>query len=210
VISLDHPSGIPNLEHHSSWTSFNTIFIEKRSLPAKPVKFVEKLSVVFAHVYQTSGKSRPTSQEAPETPVQQRSLPVPYSNIRRFDGADMSEAGPSAPHMRTIRLPSEQRNVMFNPAPLDWSATDTNLYNRPGIQMILGGPVTQLIWDYVELLFSSPYVTRSATAKQGLANFLFRGAYTRGMDLTTFKLIRLQGAKVYPKFEDISAQDGTR
>jgi hypothetical protein len=49
-----------------------------------------------------------------------------------------------------------------------------------------------------------------ATAEQGLTNFLFRGAYTPGMDSTTFKLMRLQGAKVYPKFEDISAQDGIR
>jgi hypothetical protein len=70
--------------------------------------------------------------------------------------------------------------------------------------------VTQLIRDYVGLLLSSPYVTRSTTAEQGLANFLFRGAYTPGMDSTTFKLMRLQGAKVYSKFEDISAQDGIR
>jgi hypothetical protein len=50
--------------------------------------------------------------EAPEArPVQQRSLPVPHSNIRRFDAADMSDAGPSVPKMRTIRLPGEQRNV---------------------------------------------------------------------------------------------------
>jgi hypothetical protein len=76
--------------------------------------------------------------------------------------------------------------------------------------MILGGPVTQGIWDYVGLLFSSPYVTRSATAEQGLENYLFRGAYTPGMDSTTYKLMRLQGANMYPKFEDISAQDGTR
>jgi hypothetical protein len=70
--------------------------------------------------------------------------------------------------------------------------------------------VRQPIRDYVGLLLSSAYVTRSATAEQGLANFLFRGAYTPGMDSTTFKLMRLQGAKVYPKFEDISAQDGIR
>jgi hypothetical protein len=70
--------------------------------------------------------------------------------------------------------------------------------------------VTQTIWDYVGLLLSSAHVTRSAMAKQGLANFLFRGAYTPGMDSTTFKLMRLQGAKVYPKFEDISAQDEIR
>jgi hypothetical protein len=99
---------------------------------------------------------------------------------------------------------------MFDSAPLDWSAAYTNLYNRPGVQMILGGQVTQIIRDYVGLLLSSAYVTRSATAEQGLANFLFRGAYTPGMDSTTFKLMRLQGAKVYPKFEDISAQDGIR
>jgi hypothetical protein len=70
--------------------------------------------------------------------------------------------------------------------------------------------VTQPIRDYVGLLLSSAYVTRSATAKQGLTNFLFRGAYTPGMDSTTFKLMRLQGTKVYPKFEDILAQDGIR
>jgi hypothetical protein len=70
--------------------------------------------------------------------------------------------------------------------------------------------VTQPIRDYVGLLLSSAYGTRSATAEQGLANFLFRGAYTPGVDSTTFKLMRLQGAKVYPKFEDILAQDGIR
>jgi hypothetical protein len=148
--------------------------------------------------------------EAPKAPVQQRSPPVPHSSIRRFAEADMSEAGPSTPQMRTVRLAGEQRNVMFEPAPPDWSAADTNLYNRPGVQMILGGQVSQIIWDYVGLLLSSAYVTRLATAEQGLANFLFRGAYTPGMDSTTFKLMRLQGAKVYPKFEDISAQDGIR
>jgi hypothetical protein len=136
--------------------------------------------------------------EAPEAPMQQRSLPVPHSSIRCFAKTDMSETGPSTLRMRTIRLPGEQRNVMFDPVPLDWSATDTNLYNRPGVQMILGGQVTQPIWDYVGLLLSSACVTRSATAESGLANFLFRGAYTPGMDSTTFKLMRLQGAKVYP------------
>jgi hypothetical protein len=49
VISLDHPSGIPNLEDHSSWTTFNKILLEKRSLPAKPVKFAEKLATWFPH-----------------------------------------------------------------------------------------------------------------------------------------------------------------
>jgi hypothetical protein len=150
--------------------------------------------------------------EAPEASVQQRSLPVPHSNIRRFDAADMLEAGPSVtvPKMRTIRLPGETRNVMFDQAPLDWSATDRNSYNRPGVQMFLGGAVTQGIRDFVGLLFSSPYVTRSATAEHGLANYLFRGAYTPGMDSITYKLMRLQGANVYPKFEDISAEDGAR
>jgi hypothetical protein len=76
--------------------------------------------------------------------------------------------------------------------------------------MILGGQVTQPIRDYVGLFLGSVYITRSATAEHGLANFLFRGAYTPGMDSTTFKLMRMQGAKVYPKFEDISAQDGIR
>jgi hypothetical protein len=147
--------------------------------------------------------------KAPEAPVQQRSLPVPHSSIRRFAKADMSEAGPSTPQMRTIRLPGEQRHVMFDPAPLDWSAADTNLYNRPGVQMILGGQVTQPIRGYVGVLLSSAMLLgNDRTGK--LANFLFRGAYTPGMDSTTFKLMRLQGAKVYPKFEDISAQDGIR
>jgi hypothetical protein len=123
--------------------------------------------------------------KAPEAPVQQRSLPVPHSSIRRFAKADMSKTGPSTPQMRTITLPSEQLNVMFDPAPPDWSAADTNLYNRPGVQMILGGHVSQIIRDYVGMLLSSAYVTRSATAEQGLANFLFRGAYTPGMDSTT-------------------------
>jgi hypothetical protein len=50
-ISSDHPFEIPNLEDHSSWTSFNTIFTKKRSLFATAVKFAEKLSVVSAHVY---------------------------------------------------------------------------------------------------------------------------------------------------------------
>jgi hypothetical protein len=77
--------------------------------------------------------------EAPEAPVQRRSLPVPHSRIRRFAEADMSEAGPSTLQMRTIRLPGEQRNVMFDTAPLDWSAADTNLHDRPGVQMILEG-----------------------------------------------------------------------
>jgi hypothetical protein len=71
--------------------------------------------------------------EAPKAPVQRRSLPVPHSSIRRFAEADMSEAGPPIPQMRTIRLPGEQRNIMFDPAPLDWSAADTTLYNRPGV-----------------------------------------------------------------------------
>jgi hypothetical protein len=43
--------------------------------------------------------------EAPEAPLQRRSLPVPHRSIRRFAEADMSEAGPSIPQMRTIRLP---------------------------------------------------------------------------------------------------------
>jgi hypothetical protein len=122
----------------------------------------------------------------------------------------MSEARPSTPQMHTIRLLGEQRHVMFDPAPLDWSAANTNLYNRPGVQMVLGGQVTQPIWDYVGLLLSSAYVTRLATAEQGLTNFLFKGAYTPGMDSTTFKLMRLQEAKVYSKFEDVLAQDRIR
>jgi hypothetical protein len=57
--------------------------------------------------------------EAPEAPVQQRSLPIPHSSICRFAKADMLKAGPSTPQIRTIRLPGEQRHVMFDPAPLD-------------------------------------------------------------------------------------------
>jgi hypothetical protein len=93
-------------------------------------------------------------------------------------------------------LPGEQRNVTSNSAPLDWSAADRNLYNRPGVQMILGGQVTQIIWDYVGLLLSSAYVTRSTTAEQGLANFLFRGVYTPGMDSTTVTVGRVNTARL--------------
>jgi hypothetical protein len=50
VISSDHPSGIPNLEHHSSWTPFNTILQRSALSIATPVKFAEKLAVVSAHV----------------------------------------------------------------------------------------------------------------------------------------------------------------
>jgi hypothetical protein len=68
---------------------------------------------------------------------------------------------------------------MFDQVPLDWSAADTNLYNRPGVQMILGGPVTQGIWDYAGLLFSSPYVTRLATVEQGLQTTFSEGPTPR-------------------------------
>jgi hypothetical protein len=59
----------------------DTVAVESVSHPPAPISFAE----------------------APETPVQQRSLRVPHSNIRRFDAADMLDAGPSVPKMRTIR-----------------------------------------------------------------------------------------------------------
>jgi hypothetical protein len=108
----------------------------------------------------------------------------------------MSEAGPSTPQMRTIRLPGEQRNIMFDPAPRDWSAADTNMYNRPGVQMILGSQVTQIIWDYVELLLSSSYVTRSAAAiLTGVGKLSFQRGLHPGHGLDNLQTDEVAGSK---------------
>jgi hypothetical protein len=144
--------------------------------------------------------------------VQQRSslpFPSPRSSLR-FNASDMATGGPSIPipMVRQIHVLGKETPRIADPPINEWTEDEKTMYQRAGVQMVLGGPVTQRIREHVAVVFKSGYVTGASTPKQGLVNYLLREAYTPGMQGTIYRTSRTQDAKSYPTLEDVTLQEG--
>jgi hypothetical protein len=58
-----------------------------------------------------------------------------------------------------------------------WSVETQAKYQREGVQMVLGEPVTKNIRKLVQLVFDLDYFD-NVSPEQGLVNYIFRGSYT--------------------------------
>jgi hypothetical protein len=110
--------------------------------------------------------------------------------------------------MRTIRVSGKGTPRIADPPIGEWTEAEKTMYQRDGVQMVLGGPVTQRIREHVAIVFKSGFVTGASTPEQGLVNYLLRGAYTPGMQGTIYRSSRTQDAKSYPTLEYVVLQEG--
>jgi hypothetical protein len=90
-----------------------------------------------------------------------------------------------------------------------WSTETHAKYQREGVRMVLGGPVTKNIRKLVQLVFNSDYC-KDVSPEQGLVNYVFRGSYTQGLDSEYYMVHRTRGPAMYPTFSAVYNQDGLR
>jgi hypothetical protein len=76
-----------------------------------------------------------------------------------------------------------------------------------GVQMVLGGRVTQNVRAMLKRVLESEFC-EGVTPEQGLVNFIFRGQYTQGLDSQFFMNCRQSGPAVYPTWADVWTQEG--
>jgi hypothetical protein len=88
-----------------------------------------------------------------------------------------------------------------------WSGEIQAKYQREGVQMVLGGPVTKNIRALVKLVLDSDYC-KNVSPEQGLVNYIFRGSYTPGLDSEYYMVHRTQGPAMYPTFSAVYNQNG--
>jgi hypothetical protein len=69
-------------------------------------------------------------------------------------------------------------------------------YRSAGVQMVLGGPVTQGIRKQARAVLESDFC-QGVSPEQGLVNFIFRGVFAKGLDSEFFMTLRTQGPAVY-------------
>jgi hypothetical protein len=110
--------------------------------------------------------------------------------------------------VRQIRVPGKEPPRIADPPIDEWTEAEKTMHQRDGVQMALEGPVTQHIREHVAVMFKSGFVTGALTPEQGLVNYLLRGAYTPGMQGTTYRSARTRDATVYPTLEDVAIQEG--
>jgi hypothetical protein len=100
----------------------------------------------------------------------------------------MAEGGPSILVKRPIRVAGKQAAAMVDHPIERWNDNKKVMYKRDGVYMVLGGRVTQCLRENVCAMVISWFVTQGPTPEQGLVDYLFRGAYTLGLDSSFFKL----------------------
>jgi hypothetical protein len=89
----------------------------------------------------------------------------------------------------------------------EWPEDLQAKYWSAGVQMVLGGPVTQGIRKQARAVLDSE-CCKDVSPEQGLVNFIFRGVFTQRLDSESFMTHRTQGAAVYPSWSAIYLQDG--
>jgi hypothetical protein len=89
----------------------------------------------------------------------------------------------------------------------DWPEDLQAKYRSAGVQMVLGGPVTQGIRRQARAVLESEFC-RGVSPEQGLVNFIFSGVFAQGLDSEFFMTVRTQGPTMYPSWSAIYLQDG--
>jgi hypothetical protein len=88
----------------------------------------------------------------------------------------------------------------------DWPEDLQAKYRSGGVQMVLGGLVTQGIRRRARAVLESEFC-RGVSPEQGLVNFIFRGVFAQGLDSEFFMTVRTQGPTMYPSWSAIYLQD---
>jgi hypothetical protein len=71
-------------------------------------------------------------------------------------------AGSSISVERHIRVPGKQGIAMVDQSIDDWSDNKKAMYQRPGVQMVLGGRVTRRIREHVAVVFKDQGLSLSS------------------------------------------------
>jgi hypothetical protein len=126
---------------------------------------------------------------APAAPAQQISRPSPFCGPR-FSIEDMAE-GETSLKKRVTPTKGEKSIPCNDDGNNSWPGETQAKYQREGVQMVLGGPVTKNIRKLVQLVFNSDYC-KDVCPEQGLVNYVFRGSYTQGLDSEYYMVHRTQ------------------
>jgi hypothetical protein len=143
--------------------------------------------------------------EAPAAPAQQISRPSPFRGPR-FSTKDMAEADTSV--KRRVTPTKGKREIRMHDEPDgDWLEDLQAKYRSAGVQMVLGGPVTQGIRRQARAVLELEFC-KGVSPEQGLVNFIFRGVFAQGLDSEFFMMVRTQGPTMYPSWSAIYLHDG--
>jgi hypothetical protein len=143
--------------------------------------------------------------EAAAAPAQQISRPSSFRGSR-FSAKDMAE-GEGSLKRRVTPTKGKKEIPCHDDGDDGWSEDLKTKYQRMGVQMVLGGPVTKNIRARVKLVFESDYC-KDVSPEHGLVNYIFRGSFTQGLDSEFFMVHRTQGPAVYSSWAAIYRQDG--
>jgi hypothetical protein len=112
--------------------------------------------------------------EAPAAPSQQISRPSPFRGPR-FSTKVMAEGNTSVKR-RVTPIKGTRETRMHDEPDGDWPEDLQAKYRSAGVQMMLGGLVTQGIRKQARAVLESEFC-QGVTPKQGLVNFIFRGVF---------------------------------
>jgi hypothetical protein len=133
--------------------------------------------------------------EAPAAPAQQINRSSPFCGPR-FSTKNMAEGNTSVKR-RVTPTKGKRETRMHDELNGDWPKDLQAKYRSAGVQMVLGGPVTQGIRRQARIVFESEFC-RGVNTEQGLVNFIFRGVFAQGLDSEFFMTVRTQGPTMYP------------
>jgi hypothetical protein len=142
---------------------------------------------------------------APAVPAQQISRPSLFRGPR-FSAEDMAE-GETSLKKRVTPTKGEKTIPCQDDGDSTWSDLTKAKYQRAGVQMVLGGPVTKNIRKLVKMVFDSDYC-KDVCPEQGLVNYIFRGSYTQGLDSEFYMVTRTGEPAMYPTYSAVYNQDG--
>jgi hypothetical protein len=143
--------------------------------------------------------------EASAAPAQQISRLSPFCGPR-VNTKDMAEGNTSVKR-RVMPTKGKRETRMHDEPNGDWPEDLQAMYRSTGVQMVLGGPVTQGIRRQVRAVLESGFC-EGVSLERGLVSFIFRGVFAQGLDSQFFMTFRTQGPTMYPSWSAIYLQDG--
>jgi hypothetical protein len=144
--------------------------------------------------------------ETPAAPAQHISRPSPFCGPQ-FNTKDMAEGDTSI--KRGVTPTKGKRETRMHDEPDgDWPEDLQAKYRSAGVQMVLGGLVTQGIRKQARAVLESKFC-QGVNPKQGLVKgLIFRGVFAQGLDSEFFMTVRTQGPTMYPSWSTIYLHDG--
>jgi hypothetical protein len=136
---------------------------------------------------------------------QQISRPSPFRGPQ-FSTKDMAEGNTSIKR-RVMPTKGKRETRMHDELDGNWPEDLQAMYRSAGVQMVLGGLVTQGIRRQVRAVLESGFC-EGVSPEQGLVNFIFRGVFAQELDQEFFMTVRTQEPTMYPSWSAIYLQDG--